>query len=432
MVVKNMERLSTDIDFIDVFLVFCYIFSFYVIGPLTSSIIVAFPIIFYSLYYKKWSNCFCKELNNSFIIRIWLFQFLLIGVATFYSCLHLTMELEYIKVLIGQMLHFICGIFIVIHLKCQKNYNALKIEKAIIWAFLAQSIIQLIAMSVPSFAHSILYFSRANDLQEAYGGGVRGLALSSGVGWSLALAYGLIYIVFVKRYLLYGVNLKKIVMGMLLLIGTFFAGRTGFVGAGLGGVYFLISNQQSYVTKLSLIAKILFGIILFCTSFYLFFPAMTEHLVDNVFPFAFEPFYKMYYSDEFSTSSTDTLGEMWEVSTSIEEILFGSGFFTDPVTGLYYKFVDVGVLRNLFYWGIGGYTLIIIYQLMLISPIKYDKIQNVSRFNMFFYKFSIILYLFLLECKAMTIGFNKMTFSVIFLIAYFYFEDTHFRKYIAE
>ena len=47
-------------------------------------------------------------------------------------------------------------------------------------------------MSIPSFAHFILYFSRAHDLQDAYGGGVRGLALSSGVGWSLGLAYGLI------------------------------------------------------------------------------------------------------------------------------------------------------------------------------------------------------------------------------------------------
>ena len=83
-------------------------------------------------------------------------------------------------------------------------------------------------MSIPSFAHFILYFSRALDLQDAYGGGGRGLALSSGVGWSLGLAYGLIYIVFVKRYLLSGVNMKSTFIGILLLMGTIFAGRTGF------------------------------------------------------------------------------------------------------------------------------------------------------------------------------------------------------------
>ena len=330
------------------------------------------------------------------------------------------------------MFHFICGIFIVIYLKYQKQYTVLKIEQTIIWAFLVQSIIQLIAMSVPSFAHFILYFSRAHDLQDAYGGGVRGLALSSGVGWSLGLAYGLIYIVFVKRYLLRGVNMRSTLMGILLLMGTIFAGRTGFVGACLGGIFFMISNQQSYRTKLMFILKILLGVALFFLFLYFLFPSMTEHLVDNVFPFAFEPFYKMYYNDEFSTSSTDRLEEMWQVSTSIEEILYGSGSFIDTLTGAYYKHVDIGVLRNLFYWGIGGYMLLIIYQLILIAPIKYNKIQHVSHFNMFFYKLLIIVYLFLLECKAVTIGLNKMTFSVVFLISYFYFDEIHSKKCITE
>lgn len=429
MILKNNNILS-DFSLVDGFVVFCYVFSFYIIGPLNSSILIAFPFLFICLFYKKWWGYFRAELRNSFIIRVLFFQILLIGAGILYSCLHLTFELEYIKVLFGQMLHFICGIFVVIYLKYQKKYNALKIESIIIWVFLVQSIIQLIAMSVPVFAQTILYFSRAHDLQDAYGGGVRGLALSSGVGWSLALAYGLIYIIFVKRYLLCSVSIKSTVMGMLLLMGTFFAGRTGFVGAGLGGVLFLISNQQSCIAKISLMMKILVGIIAFCLCFYLFFPSMTEHLVENVFPFAFEPFYKLYYNDEFSTSSTDTLGEMWMVSTSFEEVLFGSGNFMDSITGSYYKHTDVGILRNLFYWGIGGYTLLIIYQLMLISPIKYVENQTVSRFNVFSYKFLIIAYLFLLEFKAMTIGFNKMTFSIIFLIAYFYYEDLNSNKYL--
>ena len=101
------------------------------------------------------------------------------------------------------------------------------------------------------------------------------------------------------------------------------------------------------------ILKILLGVALFFLFLYFLFPSMTEHLVDNVFPFAFEPFYKMYYNDEFSTSSTDRLEEMWQVSTSIEEILYGSGSFIDILTGAYYKHVDIGVLRNLFYWELG-------------------------------------------------------------------------------
>lgn len=173
------NNISSTIPLVDIVLVFCYVFSFYVIGPLTSSVIIALPLMFCCLYKKKWGYCLLLELKNSFIVRIFISQWLLIGIAVFYSCLHLTMELEYIKVLIAQMFHFICGIFIIIYLKYQKQYTTLKIEQTIIWAFLVQSIIQLIAMSIPSFAHFILYFSRAHDLQDAYGGGVRGLALSS-------------------------------------------------------------------------------------------------------------------------------------------------------------------------------------------------------------------------------------------------------------
>ena len=96
------NNISSTIPLVDIVLVFCYVFSFYVIGPLTSSVIIALPLMFCCLYKKKWGYCLLLELKNSFIVRIFISQWLLIGIAVFYSCLHLTMELEYIKVLIAQ------------------------------------------------------------------------------------------------------------------------------------------------------------------------------------------------------------------------------------------------------------------------------------------------------------------------------------------
>ena len=100
------NNISSTIPLVDIVLVFCYVFSFYVIGPLTSSVIIALPLMFCCLYKKKWGYCLLLELKNSFIVRIFISQWLLIGIAVFYSCLHLTMELEYIKVLIAQMFHY--------------------------------------------------------------------------------------------------------------------------------------------------------------------------------------------------------------------------------------------------------------------------------------------------------------------------------------
>lgn len=318
------------------------------------------------------------------------------------------------------MRHFYSYIF-----EKTKTVWSIRYRTKIIWAFVFQSIIQLISILIPDFANFISYFSRSNELQEAYGGGVRGLALSSGTGWSLGLAYGLVYIIFAKRYLLHETNVLNIMKGILLLIGTFFAGRTGFIGAALGIIFFFISNQQNFHKKIILIFKTLITICLSCIIFYITFPILSDHLVNNVFPFTFEPFYKLYFNDEFSTDSTNTLLEMWTVSISPKEILLGCGSFTDPTSGLYYKHVDVGILRNLFYWGIIGYSLIIIYQLIQINTIQYSKRLDVSHFNMKIYKSLIFIYLSILEFKAMTLGFNKMIFSIIFLIAYFYFQESY-------
>ena len=164
-------------------------------------------------------------------------------------------------------------------------------------------------------------------------------------------------------------------------------------------------------------------IILFCFAFYVLFPSITKHLINNVFPFVFEPFYKLYYNGEFSTGSTDRLGEMWATPISWQEILVGTGYFTDPYTGFYYNQTDVGILRNLFYWGFIGYGLMIIYQYVLIMPIRYFQGCSTSKWDMQAYKLLIMLYFVLLDFKAMTLGFNKMTFSIIFLLSYFYFAD---------
>ncbi len=409
----------------NVAIVFCYIFSFYIAGPITSSLLAAFFLTIYLFLFPTKQRWMFQNFKHIFAIKILLIQLFIIGIAFLYSYTHLTFDLSYAKVMFGQTIHLIAGIVIVTYLKYQRHFDELKIEKTIVTAFFIQSIIQIIALGMPSFATLLTHFNRAEDLQEGYGG-VRGLALAAGSGWSLGLSYGLTYIIFTKRYLLQKIHTKTIIIGIILLIGTFFAGRTGFVGAGLGILLFFLSKEQKTSSKFSLVFKILFLIIIFCGIFYLLFPTLADFVIDNVLPFAFEPFYKLYYGEGFSTGSTNKLGEMWQVPISLKEILIGDGLFTDPTWGYYYKRTDVGILRNLLYWGVVGYLIIIAYQLFLIHPIKHVKtISVISPRSMHLYKHMIIIYLFALEFKAMTVGFNKMTFSIIFLVSYFYFEDYH-------
>lgn len=401
-------------------LVFCYIFSFYVVGPITSSMVVGAFFMFPFFLYKGYKKI------DAYSLHVLFFLLLIIFTCLFYSIIHLTFDFSYMKTMFGQFVNIVFGVCMAMVLRERCHLHAIDIEKFIIWAFLIQSVIQLIASATPSIASILLYFNRAGELQDMTGR--RGVALSSGTGWSLALAYGIMYIIYVKRYLFDGLSMFKIMIGVLLLLGTMFAGRTGFVGAAFAVLLFFANEKKSIGYKFSIVINVLLFIGVICILFYVLFPSLTNHLIENVFPFAFEPFYRLFYNDEFSTRSTDRLLEMWEVSITPSEVLFGTGYFMDPIRDIYYKGVDIGILRNLFYWGIIGYLIMMIYQCYLLNPIKNGFTDDKQRWNIRIYYLSMLLYLFLMEFKAMTIGFNKITVSIVFLLGYFYYHDYKEKK----
>ena len=410
-------------DIIGVFTVFCYVFSFYVIGPITSSIVVVIPFAYIYIRNKEYVR------QDIYSTRILYFLITLLSVGAFYSIIHVTFDFSYVKVLAAQLIHLLMGGIIVTIFKRNYKFTSETIEKYIVISFFIQSIIEIVASVTPSFAAALLPFNRAYEFAES-DAGLRGLALAAGTGWSLGLAYGLLYIVYVKRYLLDGISVLKIILGVILLAGTMFAGRTGFIGAAFGGLLFLLNANKSVVYKVILVLRVLLLVVISCLLFYICFPTITTHLVENVFPFAFEPFYRLFYNDEFSTGSTDRLQEMWEVTITPLEVLAGTGNFTES-SGRYYKHIDVGIMRNLFYWGVVGYALIIVYQLYFLLPIKIRTTDRKLKWNMGAYRFCLIAYLFLMEFKAMVIGFNKMSMSIVFLLAYFYYYEYREQKRVS-
>jgi len=146
------------------------------------------------------------------------------------------------------------------------------------------------------------------------------------------------------------------------------------------------------------------------------------HLVNNVLPFALEPFYKLYSKDSFETDSTNRLMEMWSQPVTLKEFLIGSGHYFDPITGSFYKQVDIGLFKNLYYWGIFGYISVILYQLIQLLPIGKIRIKGQIKTNNL-YLFCLFFFLLLMDLKSISMGMNKMAFSIILLVAYFYSND---------
>ena len=348
-------------------------------------------------------NAFCHRYFAGLVG--WLVFMMCMSIA--FSCvIHSTYDLSYTKIIVGSFVQLFCGILIVHYM-----YDKLKIDfqtllKLIILAYLLQSVIQLAASFTPQFASFVLYFNRAEELQEGYAG-VRGLALSASTGWNLALSYGIVGILYSYLYFTKKCGYMSAIWWTLLTVGCFFAGRTGLVGILVGLCYLILSGHplRLFGTVCRITVILLLLIALVCVLF----PSYVEYAVLYLLPFALEPIINLFEGNGLSSGSTDTLFGMWNRPMNISEFFIGTGYFTGP-DGRYYLHTDVGVLRNLFFWGIVGFILLISYQIYLTYPLLKDR-------NTRLMAITVLGFLALCECKAVSIGMNKFSFSILFLLS---------------
>lgn len=397
-----------------VLLIFLYIFSFYIVGFFNSSMLVAF-ILLPCLLKKSYVNILINALKSKYVYTIFCFQFSLILTGVLYSILTQTYDFSYVKIFFAQILHIFIGVLLVSYFRYTKVIEIENIEKYIIYAYVIQSVIELIASIFPPVADVIIKINRSDFAEKVEG--VRGLALSGAVGWSLSLTYGLVFIIYAKHYLMNRIKWNCLLILLMLFVGNFFAGRTGFIGLIFALTLFILANRNSVWSRMSMVVKLSFLIVMICGIIYIAVPAYVDYMLERVFPFAFEPIYNYLDGKGFTTTSTDILDDMWNINVSMETLLKGTGYFTG-IDGSYYMHTDVGILRNLLYWGLFGYSLVICYQFYIIYPIlkNHIKIDKNYVYAMFF-----LFYLCVTEYKAMVLGSNKAIISITFLLGYFYY-----------
>lgn len=358
-----------------------------------------------------------KILGTKYFFGIIEFLIFLISLCFIFSILHGTFDISYAGLLFAQLIHMIFGSAIICVLYIKYKLTIKQILVIIIFCYIIQSFIELAASAIPPLASFMKYFT-GDDLQDRYNG-VRGLALTSAAGWSLGLTFGIVFIIYCSQVLLKKTDIRSIGGLLILVLGCFFAGRTGLFGLIIGIAYYILFGKFSHT--ISLLFKIIITVLLGIEAVFLIFPEYYEFAADYILPFALEPLYNFMDGKGFSSRSTDRLGEMWQVTINDWDLLIGTGVFTNP-DGSYCQFTDVGVLRNILYWGIAGYIFIILYQIYITLPaLKHREYRKMMVW--------ILLYLAICECKAVTIGLNKMTFSILFLIGSITFLNSNREKY---
>ena len=171
-------------------------------------------------------------------------------------------------------------------------------------------------------------------------------------------------------------------------------GRTGFIGffAALG--YLFLSSKKN---KFKSLFKIFVFTILLISILYLALPSSLKEVIDeSVFAYAFQIFYNYKDSGSFSTSSSDRVAEMWQISIGFFTYLLGDGRFSNP-DGTYYGKIDVGYLRQILYGGIAFliYSVVLTWRMLTNYSKRYKIRQHL-------FEYIVLAYLLVIHAKGLS------------------------------
>ena len=152
-------------------------------------------------------------------------------------------DFSFIITMLHQLFSLVVGVFVVVYIYSRGKY----ILNCIVWSFFAQSCIQMISMfSTPFRIFTNMFRTRgAVTIGQWSYTGIRGLAISGYAFFGLAVAYGLVFILWSLYYdkVLRNtpIPIKAIMLGMM-IFGGMSAGRTSLIGLGIAIVIFIMKR----------------------------------------------------------------------------------------------------------------------------------------------------------------------------------------------
>lgn len=164
---------------------------------------------------------------------------------------------------------------------------------------------------------------------------------------------------------------KYIIIYVLLTLVGIAIARTASIGILLTLIFIIVRKKYKFllgfVSSLVLIFIILLGSILY----------LNENILDsNTIRFMFELPMNYIESGSLSSSSTDQLKSMYILPHNISTYLIGDGYFIDKEYGSYYKDIDVGFLRVIYYTGIPGLICYLCVGCFFINKLRKSKFAD--------------------------------------------------------
>lgn len=337
------------------------LFRFYFISfdTLIQKVAVFLAVMLYIVY--NFQTVFSQEERDNYTHWSIVFSIIFILILST-PFLHGTSDYSYARKIISHIFDFACWSAFAIHVKKLSKekesilYVIMDEFCRIMAMYISFTILSILIPTLRSFWQSVVSFSEKEifELQYAKYIGRIGWDGFAGFNATLMCTFGvLICVALLNKQHIYGENYiqkrRKIFLYLIiLLVGNLLYGRTGLV-ASLIILFIYVVNETIVYGK----AKILLVIIS------MFFIALISIIIlknystvfASLYSWAFEPLINYFNSGYFSSSSTTVLMGMYRMPP-LRSILIGDGYYTNPITGGYYKSTDVGILRLVYYWGV--------------------------------------------------------------------------------
>lgn len=362
-------------NILSLILVFFYIFGFSFKGGsgFDSAMFVGMFLFVYFLINKQYSKDVLKYFKSKYflsvtgiylLVNIWILIVVIINGSSDFSYFKTFLHM-YLLVLIGSILYlFLCKIG---KKKMIVNY--------VVIAFVLQTTIEWGAYLLPSFKTIINFTKSAETIAkgESYSG-VRANALAGSDFFGLSAAYAMVSILYFSSYNTLSRNNRiiKIFIYLYMITGTFFAGRTGYIGVALAIIYILFKKittksrlHLSHREKNTLLftSVVFLAVVIFFVKEY-----TTNQSIYNLINFTFQSFINKAENGSFMNSSMESLFKMYS-HVNFNSLIFGDGLYAGK-NGGYYMNTDVGYLRVMLLGGVLGLVLMFILQLKILSPKK--------------------------------------------------------------
>lgn len=403
---------------------FLLVHSFYIFSGVNSSLFVPFVLILGLLPFLVFRITVFFGVINAKVVGMLLVLVIMGIISLVPAVAHGTADYTYTKNFFSHFIQLLIVLFFLIVVLSNKLFGIKSIsdiQRALVLVFVIQSCVQIAAFLFPSFAALVHTFYEPKVVELLYSNydGGRGLALTGAPGWGLSVGYGLAFIFYVKEYLIedsrYGIN--TFLIGVLILSGMLFAGRSAFLGVILGGLYYMVYLDSRRTVFL---LKSVIYICCIAITIGVLFPKSIDRVQDVVVPFVFEAYIMYLDTGTIQTVSTNKLIEMWRVPVNYDEFLLGTGNMLSETGSGYFRNTDVGYLRNVLYGGFFWTAVLYFYFLYIGGFLRSWMLRDLDSV---FYLF-VFIYIFILEAKAMTVGYNKYLFTMImvFCVSKIYFS----------